>query len=168
MPNGGIGGEFKLDNTTTTTISDLIQNPSTYYGTNRNTPITSAGPANLTQDWWNPTIKTLYDPCPNGYRIPNNGTYGNIYSETPSEIGWDWSGSTLTSGYTWTNTFFPASGYRYASNGKFTAVGTYGYGWMSTPQSPISGHSLLFISGYVYPNHYYYRSDGFPARCIKD
>ena len=178
----GISGkpdeEFKLDNTTTTTINHLIQNPSTYYGKGHGdfvndtwVPIASAGYNNTTRegDWWNPTIKTLYDPCPNGYRIPKNGTYGNVANTTnPSDIGWDWLGTGLQSGMKWTNTLFPASGYRSASNGKFYRVGTGGYGWMSIPYTPTNGYNLGFYSGYVGPNSYYGRSNGFPARCIKD
>ena len=180
IPKGtnGIGTadeEFKLDNTITTTINHLIQNPSTHYGKGHGdfvndtwTPIASTEYYNITKegDWWNPTIKTLYDPCPNGYRIPKLGTYGQASDWIKSN---PYSG--LISGYMWSNddiSFFPASGLRNNYSGQFWGVGTYGYTWMSTPYNPTNGYHLRFSSGYVYPNTAYGRSDGFPARCIKD
>ena len=167
--------EFKLDNTTKTTINHLIQNPSTHYGKGHGdfvndtwTPIASTEYYNITKegDWWNPTIKTLYDPCPNGYRIPKSGTYGNASDWIKSN---PYSG--LISGYMWSNddiSFFPASGYRNASNGKFYAVGTNGYAWMSTPYNSTNGYYLDFRSSTVYPNYTNHRSFGFPTRCIKE
>ena len=167
--------EFKYDNTTITTINDLIQNPSTHYakgdGTN-NVPIASATmprgnkKGSLTP-WWNPTIKTLYDPCPNGYRIPKSGTYGQASDWTISN---PYSG--LTAGYTWKiesrASFFPASGHRSSSIGHFGAVGTSGNSWLTTLYDSTYGYKLHFHSGAVDPINYYYRSEGLPVRCIID
>jgi len=159
----------------TTTINHLIQNPSTYYtkgdGTNL-VPIASAGYNNTTKegDWWNPTTKTLYDPCPNGYRVPENGTFGKVANTTnPSDIGWDWSGSSLTVGYTWNTSFFPTSGARGSTSGHFWGMSAYGYGWMSTPQGSAYGCHLYFYQSAVYP-HYGdgRRASSMPVRCIRD
>jgi len=174
--SNGIGGEFKYDNTTKTTINNLIENPSTLYakgdGTNY-VPIASAEEYNNTTkegDWWNPTTKTLYDPCPKGYRIPKRGTYGNALDGENDPIGWlAFSEDGLNSGRIWNHaSFFPASGYRNRSHGMFSAVGSNGYSLMSTPQSSITGDNLHFSLGTVYPNNSFSRAGGFPVRCIRD
>ena len=69
---------------------------------------------------------------------------------------------------TWNSSFFPASGYRNDSNGKFYNVGSYGYAWMSTPYSATYGYNLAFYSGAVNLNYANYRSYGFPVRCISE
>ena len=155
--------EFKFDNTTKTTINHLIQNPSTYYGkghgdlvNNTWVPIASAGYNNTTKegDWWNPTIKTLYDPCPNGYRIPESGTYGEASEWTKSD---PYSG--LTAGYTWNNiTFIPASGLRLNTSGGFYGIGSIGYGWMSTPQSSTDSYYFRFDDEGFSPINIYRRA----------
>ena len=62
-----------------TVATTLTKSPSIYYGiVSPYIPIVNSEYYDITKegDWWNPTIKTLYDPCPNGYRIPKLGTYG--------------------------------------------------------------------------------------------
>jgi len=172
--SNGIGGEFTyedrslLTTITPTTINDLIQNPSTYYtkgdGTNL-VPIASTG--DLSNDWWNPTTKTIYDPCPNGYRIPKNGTYDGLVT-----TNFPWTGSGITAGRTWTSvsSFFPASGRRFQTSGKFYNVGSWSYSWMSKSYTdrPELGCDLYFNSGSVSPNNGNYRADGMTVRCIRD
>ena len=158
--------------TTQTTVGDLIQNPSTHYdkGDGANyVSIASAGYNNTTRegDWWNPTIKTLYDPCPNGYRIPKSGTYGEASDWTISNPY-----SVATAGYTWNHnnnvTFFPASGVRDGTYGGFWGLGTSGYAWMSTHHNPDRGYFLDFYPDRVNTNTITYNSYGLPTRCIKD
>ena len=168
--------EFKLDNTTTTTINHLIQNPSTHYGKGHGdlvndtwVPIASAGYNNITKegDWWNPTIKTLYDPCPNGYRIPKSGTYDEARDWTLST----WTGGIITNGHIWNSnidTFFPASGRRNDNTGNFRYIGSHGFFWTSTPFQATSGYQLYLDSDYIGPISNYPRSEGLPTRCIKD
>ena len=160
--------ERTIDNQTT--VGDLIQNTSTHYdkgdGTNY-VPIANSEYYDITEegDWWNPTIKTLYDPCPNGYRIPKVGTYGNTSDWTLSE----WEPSNLKGGQTFKSSFFATSGYRDFTYGTFTAVGTSGYAWMSTPYSIYSGYLLIFRGNKeLFCDEIRGRSLSFPIRCIKD
>ena len=170
--------QFKYDNTTITTINNLIQNPSTHYvkgdGIEANwVPIASAGYNNITKegDWWNPTIKTLYDPCPNGYRIPKYGTYGEGGGIT-IHPGWSpWIDNELKAGRTFENSsFFPASGLRSNANGQFWGGGIEGLCWTSTMVKSTLGYALNFTSNNINFNGNLNdaRSFGFPARCIKD
>ncbi|MCD7940390.1 MAG: hypothetical protein LUH50_10195 [Bacteroides intestinalis] len=63
--------------------------------------------------------------------------------------------------------FFPASGYRYSSNGQLYYVGYYGYYWSGSP-SGAYGCSLYFDSGNVYPASGSNRSYGFAVRCVAE
>ena len=171
--------QFKLDNTTITTINDLIQNPSTYYinGNGKGDywqSIASTEYYNITKegDWWNPTIKTLYDPCPNGYRIPKSGTYGEG-GQVAIHSDWSvWSADGLKSGRVFKNSsFFPASGHRTRHSGGFRGVGESSNVWTSTAakDNPVIGLCSTFSSTAVNPNYggspY---SDSYVTRCIKD
>ena len=149
----GIGGEWINSTAKASNITVLTSKPSTYYGTNGDIITTPAGAS-----WWNPTVKTLYDPCPAGYRVPPNGTFNGF--PIPS-----W-GVNINNGMIWKDGFFPASGQRYLSTGQFYVVGSHGYTWMSTPYSATYAYLLAFYSGVVLPNYAYYRSYGFPVRCI--
>ena len=152
------------------TIEELIQNPSTHYGKGDGTnyvPIAST--SDLTNDWWNPETKTLYDPCPNGYRIPKLGTYGTG-SEVATHPDWsDWSEGGLKSGRTFKNTsFFPASGIRGYNNGTYVRVPTEGSYWAATSHSTINGYFMKFTSSFVDPNRTASRSWGLSLRCIAE
>ena len=154
--DNGINGVWSYTTSAALSISDLTQNPTKLYG--NSVPIVSSGE----YDWWNPTTKTLYDPCPAGYRIPPNNTY--------NEFAGSWTGSELTAGRTWNanSSFFPANGYRHYSSGQFYHVGSHGYGWMSTPNGATSGYVLEFFLKSNGTNHSTYRSFGFPVRCISE
>ena len=61
--------------------------------------------------------------------------------------------------------FFPASGYRYNSNGTLNYSGTSGYGWTSVPNSG-SAWRLNFYSGNASMGNDG-RTYGFPVRCVQ-
>ena len=115
------------------------------------------------------TIKTLYAPCPNGYRIPKSGTYGEGSGVTAHPDWSVWSDSGLKSGRTLRNaSFFPASGYRVAADGKFHAVGGNLYAWMSNPNKFHDGSYLTSFSAIIRPNSTDIRANSLLTRCIKD
>jgi len=110
-----------------------------------------------------PGAKTIYDPCPSGWRVPawrNGVSPWNGLSTT---------GATWGSGYTWPSIgFWPAAGYRYVSfSGALTNVGSYGYYWSASPSSSY-GYYLSFSSGYVYPESTSSRANGFSVRCVQE
>ena len=105
--------------------------------------------------------KTVFDPCPAGWRVPpftgnkspwdgySSGTFFN-YSILLGGIG-----------------YYPSSGYRFNGAGSFLSVGIYGYYWLGSPSSK-NGYCLSFTSGSVYSASDGYRTNGFSIRCVKD
>jgi len=61
--------------------------------------------------------------------------------------------------------FFPASGFRYYSNGSLYYVGSYGYYWSASANFSNLGHYLYFSSSYWYWG-INYRAYGFPVRAV--
>ena len=163
---GNLGGEWTPSSAKASNITVLTSKPSTFYGTSGDLITTPAGAS-----WWNPTAKTLYDPCPSGYRGPPKDTYGNAAVGVVNNTGWGaFISSGLNSGVNWQvgSSFFPASGYRHPANGKFCNVGSSGYAWISTPNSATYGCYLAFYLGAVHPNRAANRSNAFPVRCISE
>ena len=132
----------------------------------------------------NPVVKTVYDPCPAGFKMPANNAFTGftttgLNSSTQSEFNVDGIGDPQQ----WTNNFghnfwtsssktatiyFPASGYRRALGGSLYNVGSYGYCWSAVPGNSFYGCNLYFQSGYVYPLYNDSRAYGFPAHPVSE
>lgn len=115
------------------------------------------------------SVKTIFDPCPQGYRVPDggeNGVWAKAGFATASyEIG--------NGGLLFQNNgqpvWYPASGYRYDSGGSFFDVGTGGFYWSCSPDSGDYTYILYFHrNGSVYPADYYHRACGFSVRCLQE
>ena len=126
---------------------------------------------------WKDDSKTLYDPCPVGYRVPKGGNDGfwatalGTSSTTSAgtkpdstNIGRHW---TLADGTT--AAWYPAAGFRRYDSGALYSGGSYGYYW-SASCHPSYGlaHYLQFYSGNVSPADSYYHSSGYSVRCVKE
>ena len=112
----------------------------------------------------NDTVKTVYDPCPVGWKIPNGNTFTGL-SVLSSANGIvkmrRYSGDTVGVG-------FPMSGYRYYSDGSLYGVGSSGYVWLSSARSQSGAYYLLFGSSGVDPQDYSYRAYGFSVRPVQE
>lgn len=110
--------------------------------------------------------KTVYDPCPSGWRIPMYNT---------SKLPW---GGATSPGYTQNtdeagvnfgeNALFPAAGYRFDKDGKLTSHGVFGYYWIVNDVYKVTGQMFRFN----FNGRTYYSSDhvayGYPVRYIKE
>ena len=157
---GTIAGTGNFANTgSQATIATTITAPMTfYYGTS---DWNSSPNANL----WNNTdnTKTIYDPCPVGWRVP----YWAGGSTSPWN-GLSTTGGSWNSGYTWSSIgYYPAAGTRTNNAGTLYRVGIIGYYWSATVYSTIS-YYLYEISGSVGPTGYASRAGGFSVRCVKN
>lgn len=128
----------------------------------------------------NPVVKTVYDPSPVGFKLPPGNVFTGFTTtggstSTSSEINGTWSSSSLKGWNFYTDSsksktiFFPASGYRYRSNGMVSNVSSYGFYWSAVPSSPTKGHYLYFSSLQVIPlSTSNYRAVGFGVRSCQE
>ena len=126
-------------------------------------------------DLWK-SSKTIYDPCPAGWRVPDgrdNGVWSKAcgssssfsnYPYDSSDEGMNFSGKFGSASIIW----YPASGSRYGSGGSLDFVGRYGYYWSATPGSN-RAYSLYFNHyGNVDPSYDSSRAGGQSVRCLQE
>lgn len=128
----------------------------------------------------NPVVKTVYDPSPVGFKLPPGNVFTGFTTtggstSTSSEINGTWSSSSLKGWNFYTDSsksktiFFPASGYRYRSNGMVSNVSSSGFYWSAVPSSPTKGRYLYFNSLQVLPlSTSNYRAVGFGVRSSQE
>jgi len=132
----------------------------------------------------NPVVKTVYDPCPVGFKMPANNAFTGftttgLNSTSQSELNVDgtddWQQWTNNFGHNfWTNSSktatinFPASGLRFSNDGSLNGVGNYGYYWSAVPFYASYGCYLYFGSGNVSPLYYSTRACGFAVRAVSE
>ena len=154
---------------TTGTVDYAILNPTTF--------VTASSSSKY--DWhyasrdntlWTTSDKTksIYDPCPAGWRVPDGGSNGiwskagfddTTYDRTNGCISFSISSPSTT--------WYPASGYRYGHVGSLACVGDYGYYWSASP-CVNDAYSLSFEHGTVSPSNSTSRAYGLSVRCIKE
>ena len=188
------GSNFTANAGDNMSIENGIQHPDLYYtwGSNWNNNYgyynlwsadnTVTGGYNQGND--NPVVKTVYDPCPVGFKMPANNAFTGFTttgqnSTSQSEMNVDgtddWQQWTNNFGHNfWTNSSktatinFPASGLRYGNGGSLSYVGNSGYYWSAVPNDTNYGCSLNFNSGIVYPLYGNTRSYGFAVRAVSE
>ena len=117
-------------------------------------------------------VKTEYDPCPDGWRVPTyaelNGLIRNRSSWTSEggQPGYWFSGA---SSYTKNvpQVFFPAAGYRSLAGNVYNR-GYYGYYWSSSPINIYYAYSLNFGLSSANMNNFLSRANGYSVRCVQD
>lgn len=113
--------------------------------------------------------KSIYDPCPAGWRVPDGGSNGiwskagfidTTYDGTNEGISFSISSPSTT--------WYPASGYRFYYAGGLLDVGYYGYYWSASPGS-LHAYTLSFnFDGNVNPSDYETRAYGYSVRCLQE
>ena len=154
---------------TTGTIEYATSNPTTFISSNSYNYDCNTR--------WLESEKTMYDPCPVGYRVPKGDVSGFWYtalgtsSATSEGTTWDDTNKgrhwTLADG---TAAWYPAVGYRSNDRGSLNGVGEYGYCWSASPHPSSSyyAYNLHFYNGLVNPVHYNNRSGGYSVRCARE
>ena len=107
--------------------------------------------------------KTIYDPCPIGWSIPQYNTFTGL-SKGNSKVADNGRYCTTKEGSQ--DLFIPFAGCRYFSSGSVNGVSGYGYYWLSAPSGEKYGH-LLSLDGYdLFPQDSYNRSVGYSVRPV--
>ncbi|AGB27888.1 hypothetical protein Prede_0520 [Prevotella dentalis DSM 3688] len=123
----------------------------------------------------NAVIKTIYDPCPVGFKMPasnaftgftTNGQNGGTMNVSGAwENGWNFNNKISSPDAT---VYFPASGYRHNANGSLIGIGEAGYYWSAVPADIGNGCYLFFYRGNVNPKYTSHRSYAFSVRPVSE
>jgi hypothetical protein len=115
----------------------------------------------------NDVVKTVYDPCPAGFKMPNGNTF--TYFSTSNVVGIFNNGLYFKrNAKDTTGVFFYASGCRTELNGALNLVGSSGYVWLSSAGSQESSYCLRFTSTVVNPQNTFDRAYGNSVRPVTD
>jgi len=151
-------------------------------------PATNYTPSNTPWDWYTnvstgynkalwggdnrlaPSAKTIFDPCPAGWRVPAYINYISPWSVfTTTTFPWynlsDW---TVGYGrvYTAANTYYPAAGKR--AFGNLADTGVSGYYGCATADGNINSWHLVLSNNSLYPSTVTSRAESESIRCIRN
>ena len=153
------------------TIDYATANPTTYITyNNKNYDWYYTGDSSTDNTRWTTSDKgkSIYDPCPAGWRVPDGGSNG-IWSK--AGFG--------TRTYYWANggmsfiisspstTWYPASGCRDSRDCGLRGVGSNGYCWSASPYYN-DAYYMNFYYVHVNPSNYYDRAIGYSVRCLQE
>ena len=167
-------------NSSTGTIEYALSHPTTFIfenSENRDWYYTGSSSTDNTRWTISSSSKSIYDPCPSGWRVPDGGDYGvwsnalgssssfedaSLYNNTNE--GMNFSGMFGSASTTW----YPASGCRSFYSGNLTNVSGSGFCWSASPSSKWA--CCLEFDNYdnVYPSDKSTRTLGYSVRCIKE
>ncbi len=174
---------------TTENITKSVHNPTTYYTYDSNNWTkyeAKTYPLGATDVIWNdPKLiggtghgsdncesdKSIYDPCPPGWRVPSISAWQGLTSEWFSSPAgrYLYPGGNSASGRVW----YPAAGFRQHNGAQMQQVNTLGGYWSGDwhTYSASLGQSFFFTSTEVRVSYhtmwYNARSLGFPTRCVR-
>ncbi len=166
-------------NSSNGTIAYATANPTTfikYNSSNFDWYYTGSSSTDNTRWTTSESNKSIYDPCPAGWRVPDggsNGVWSKALGSSDEFIGYpyddankgmDFSGKFGSASTIW----YPASGWRYNNDGSLDDVGYYGYCWSASPCG-YNAYALSFnYGGRVDPSDYgLNRAYGQSVRCLQ-
>lgn len=139
------------------------------------------------QNWWNsgyanftglwgfvsdkkPVAKTIYDPCPYGYSVPNfAGTvYAGITADNLPVVSGSGLGGRMFTG-AGGSSYYPAAGQRDYTGGYLSYMGQTGVYWTAcTYPQGLNFRGLKFEGATLNTNVKLSATYGFPVRCVKE
>ena len=126
---------------------------------------------------WTDSIspKSIYDPCPAGWRVPDGGSNGVWSKACGSRSSFNYTYNSTNEGMNFSGKFgsastiwYPASGARSGSDGSLYNVGSSGYYWSASPNSYCAYNLFFKYSGLVDPTNYLNRAYGQSVRCLQE
>ena len=118
-------------------------------------------------------VKTEYDPCPEGWRVP---TFAELDELSKNYSSWttedDQNGYWFSGASSYTESvpqvFFPAAGWRGYIGSRTSDRGYYGYYWSSRPYTYNNYAYCLGFDNIATSMYYADRANGYSVRCVKD
>ena len=168
------------------TLAYAVKNPLAFiYNTTAPYDWYTTAMANQNTDLWGDgAAKSVYDPCPKGWRIAPKGTWNDFTRDTYTPANGTFpyyaNGEIIENGnqYFATNggfynnmVWYPATGFRESANGNLIHVGKSGFNWSAgvrITSACFTGAALDFNSGFVGPTTPDNSGHSFPVRCIQE
>jgi uncharacterized protein (TIGR02145 family) len=169
-------------NSSNGTIEYATTNPTTFIAYNSNNYdwyYTGSSSTDNTRWATSESSKSIYDPCPAGWRVPDgddNGVWSKAfgssssfeYTYSSSNEGMNFSGKFGSASAIW----YPASGFRDVRDSSLGNVGSRGYYWSASPCASSSNNCAYGLDvngiGYVYPSYSLFRARGCSVRCLQE
>ena len=154
------------------TIVYAVEHPTTFVTYNdSNFDWYYTGSSSMDNTRWQ-SEKTIYDPCPAGWRVPDGGSNGVWNKAGFDDQSYDSSneGMLFGSGISSPATWYPASGRRDSRDGSLDGVGIAGLHWSVTPRGyDYEAYGLHFsYYGDVSPTYSINRALGQSVRCLQE
>ncbi len=162
----------RIQKNAVTGLNYSINNPTVFLMTGANDWY---GVGNNGKLWDDGGKKAIFDPCPQGWRVPSYGTENLApwYNLTNDNKG------TFNRGFTWDGSlpgqpvmgYVPATGFRNNSSGNLGNVSSYGYMWAAnalTTGSNNEAYYVSFSSSAAVTSVSTLRTNGFQVRCVKE
>lgn len=166
-------------NSTNGTIEYATAYPTTFINNSSNIDWYYTGSSTTDNTRWTTStaMKSIYDPCPSGWRVPDGGEEG-IWSKALGSSS-NFNGALLydstNKGMNFSGKFgpdhtiwYPASGFRDLDDVSIRGVGKYGSYWSASPFSADAYFLRFGYDGYVLPSNNYYRASGLSIRCLQE
>ncbi len=167
-------------NSSNGTIAYATANPTTfitYNESNLDWYYTGSSSTDNTRWTISSSPKSIYDPCPAGWRVPDGGENG-IWSKAlgssssfndpllydSTNEGINFSGKFGSASTIW----YPASGCRSYSGGSLDHVGSSGSYWSASPSNRSACILYFSYDVYVNPSNRSSRASGYSVRCIQE
>ena len=165
-------------NSSNGTIAYATANPTTfitYNSSNDDWYYTGSSSTDNTRWATSESNKSIYDPCPAGWRVPDGGEdgvwskacgsspYFEGYPYDSANEGMNFSGKFGSDQTIW----YPASGCRSSRGGVLNSVGGYGSYWSASPDYYAYGLGLS-DNGRVTPSYSSVRAFGSSVRCLQE
>ena len=162
----------------TGTIAYATANPTTFIrrnSSNYDWYYTGSSSTDNTRWTTSDKSKSIYDPCPAGWRVPDGGSNGVWSKAKGSSSYFDYSYDSTNEGVNFSYEFgsastiwYPASGYRNKYDGSLIDVGSRNAYWSASPRSG-DAYALDFSDyGHVDLSDEYDRAFGFSVRCLQE
>lgn len=161
-------------------ISYANANPTTFIQQNSsNKDWFYTGGSSTDNTRWQAT-KTIYDPCPAGWRVPEGGDSGVWATAFRTSNSWttstNWDVTNMGMDFSQTvkklgpsgPIWYPASGYRYGGSGSFNDVGSDGSCWSVSPDGELAYRLYFYNNGCVNPAGTNHRALGHSVRCLQE
>ena len=148
-------------------LANATVNPFTFYY------VSSGNWTGGNDDLWDVTgaNKSVFDPCPPGWRVPIN----TIWASFSSYSKWGGSGAMRGNLYKDNNgvqAWYPADGCLVYNTGVLPAsasMGNWGYSWSAVTVDQQNGYALdQNYTGDVWVSYSFPRANGYPVRCVQE